>query len=273
MNFRSLCLAAVMTVSASAFSAENLIKQEGAWKHTVVDADLSRQEGTRVFRISKNRAWIWGPDRITIDPAKTYTISMDLKNADGKPVNPMNYIGIAMLDSKQRVLTRDFVRIVPGSFATVAADAPKGAQEVTVNGELDLAKELRSVVGLILNAREDLSDLPNRNFAGQVLKTAVADGKTVLTLKKPLARDLKAGEKVRCQYMASGYSYGILAGRIPGYDWKTYSCKVSGTDLQGTGAYNKFWPGASIFQVVIVANYNPKTASEILVKNISVTAE
>ena len=102
------------------------------------------------------------------------------------------------------------------------------------------------------------------------------DGKSLKkawrTLKRGV-RDLKAGEKVRCQYMASGYSYGILSGRIPGYEWKTYTCKVSGTDLQGTGDYGKFWPGAKVFQVVIVANYNPKTASEILVKNISVTAE
>lgn len=255
-----------------AFAAENLIRPEGGWPNAAVDAELSQAEGTRVLRLSKSKGWIYIGDKMTIDPAKTYTISMDLRSADPAALSRMNYIGLVMYDERNRAIVRDNVQSVPGAFAKVAADTPAGAVQITLDRVVDLSNAAKKGLCLAINAKEDFSDMPNRNCTGKITKVQTVDGKTVFTLAKPYADALPAGTQVRVHYIMAGFSYGILLGGL-GAEWKHYTVRVSGFAMDGSAGYDKFWPGAKTFQLLFVVNPNANIPSSVLVKNISVTAE
>ncbi len=255
-----------------AFAAENLIPQQGGWGNAPVDAELSKAEGTRVLRLSKSKGWIYVGGKITIDPAKTYTVSMDLRCADASALSKQNYIGLVMYDDKSRSIVRDSVQAVPGSFAKIAADVPAGAAQVTLDRVVDFSKAAKKGLCMVINAKEDFSDLPNLNRTEKITRIETVDGKTVLTFAKPLRAALTAGTAVRCHYYMAGFSYGILLGGM-GAEWKHYTTRISGWALDGSASYDKFWPGAKTFQLLFVVNNDAKVQSSVLVKNISVTAE
>jgi hypothetical protein len=270
--FKSIGLSVVCMALVSVSAAENLIRQEGGWKNAPVDEALSKAEGTRVLRISKPKAWVFLGEKMAVDPAKTYTISMELRSADAAALSRSNYIGLVQQDSQGRSLVRDFVYAVPGAgIAKVAADAPKGAKEIVLAGAVDLSRRANKGFCLALNAKEDFSDMPNRELTGKVLKTATVNGNTVFTLASPLNRDVKAGTTVRCHYHSAGFTYGVLMGGLTA-DWKKFTCRITGVADQGTADYTKFWPGAKTFQLLFVVNNAAGIPSEVLVKNISVTA-
>lgn len=267
-----MSLAVAVLAFAPVFAAENLIRQTGAWKDAPIDEALSKAEGTRVFRISKNRAWVYSMEHIPVEPGKSYKISMDLRCADASRVSPGNYIGVCLLDAGNRFITRNHVFVVPDTATTVAADAPKGAREITVNGAIDPSAKLKIGVCLAFNAKQDLSDLPNRNLSGNITKVQTKDGKTVFTLARPLTAAVKAGTPVRCHMSAVGHNYCVPVRGL-GAEWKTFTGKLSGADITGTAPYGSIWPGTKTFRLVLVVNYSPKVQSEVWVKNISVTAE
>ena len=255
-----------------AFAAENLIRPEGGWPNAAVDAELSQAEGTRVLRLSKSKGWIYIGDKMTIDPAKTYTISMDLRSADPAALSRMNYIGLVMYDERNRAIVRDNVQSVPGAFAKVAADTPAGAVQITLDRVVDLSNAAKKGLCLAINAKEDFSDMPNPTRTGKITKVQTVDGKTVVTLAAPYAKALPAGTPVRVHYIMAGFSYGILLGGL-GAEWKHYTVRVSGVAMDGSAGYDKFWPGAKTFQLLFVVNPNANIQSSVLIKNISVTAE
>ncbi|MBO5689469.1 MAG: hypothetical protein J6S73_06015 [Lentisphaeria bacterium] len=271
--FKSICLSFMCLALVSVSAAENLIRQEGGWQGADVDAELSKTEGTRVLRISKPKAWIFLGEKMAVDPAKTYTVSMELRSADAAALSRVNYIGLVQQDSRSRSLVRDFVYAVPGAaVAKVAADAAKGAKEIILEGTVDLSRQGGKGICLAFNAKEDFSDLPNRDLSGKVLRTAVVNGNTVFTLAQPLRHDVKAGTAARCHYHSAGFTYGVLMGGLTA-DWKKFTCRITGVADKGTADYNKFWPGVKTFQLLFVVNNVAGVASEVLVKNISVTAE
>lgn len=270
---KSLCCALALLVSGVVFAAENLVKKMDGWKLAPVDAALSASEGTPVLRISKAKAWVFSPDWIKLDPAKTYTISMDLRSADAAALSKMNYIGLVCYDAARKTIVRDYVQAVPGSSGTVAADAPAGSSKIFMDGAVDLsARNAKKGITLVLNAKEDFSDLPNADNVGKIAKVEVVDGKTVFVLAKPLVKAVTAGTRVRCHYYMAGFTYGVLMGGL-GAEWKTYSCRLSGIGQKGSAEYNEFWPGTDTFRLLLVVNNTNGVASEVLVKNISVTAE
>ena len=150
----------------------------------------------------------------------------------------------------------------------VVADAKKGDTVLVVK---DASKFKKSpYYSIVAGAKQDLSDLPNRNIIASGIKDFAKDGESwKITLTKPLLKDVKAGTSVRV-HSAGGYLY--TAGvKYVGKDWVTMSGKIKGI-RKGVWS-GSVWPaGTAKADVIILANWN-KQKTPVQIKDVSLTIE
>jgi len=255
--------AAVMTVFGT-ISAQELpasLNKASDWNK---NANVSDVDG--VINVKKQSALF--SKRFNIDPAKKYTLKLSVRSINQKNEKDKSavFAGFTVFDKKGRTIGSIHSAAVPGTMTEVVEDAAKGATVVKIKDGSKFAKKWGVIVA---GAKQDLSDLPNFNWLGNVKSIESKDGVWELTLEKPLARNVKAGTVVR-EHMRGGYLY--TAGiKHAGKDWITMSGSISGVKA---GSWNyKFWPaGAVKAQIVILANWTKKDL-ETQLKDISLTAE
>jgi len=197
------------------------------------------------------------PNYVEIDPSKTYEISGWFRSL--KPGQPSR----VLLDV--RFYTADKKAIKPRSVRPASkvckllADAPKGAKEVKV-APSDWPK-LGSLHVIVFNAKEDLSDLPNFEYARFGAQPKKTDGGYIVTLEKPLPKAYPAGTGVRLhRYL----DYPRVWNRTLPAKWTRMSFKVAAKPVPGSRGRNYFWPGAKYMRVVILHQYTkyPKRLPE-----------
>ena len=185
--------------------------------------------------------------KIPADPAKKYRISGEFRAKDGT-VPARVYFGLIPLDAAGKQIQPYFIHVIPGSQTVTVSDAKKGDKTIIVRK----AKwDVKTRFGLIVfNTQDDLSDLPNRNYAFIPLGGIRPDGENLkINLTSPLKTDIPAGTKVR-QHLA-GDTYIYCAGRVyTNNEWTLRSGVVSGF-TKSTRSSSKFWPGTTAFRLMI----------------------
>lgn len=197
-----------------------------------------------------------------IDPAKIYKISGELRQAAGEKI--ISYIGFTILDEKKRNMTAFNFNVVVGTDTELVEDVKSTDTILKIK---DGTKWIKRAVHyrVALNTADDYSDLPNFSYINQEIKDVQKDGDVwVVTLNKPAGKEAKAGSKIRLHggggYVYSGGVHNISAGD----DWKKFSGSIKGHGKYGFSAYKAWPPGAAYAQVIILANYNSSSPSDVL---------
>lgn len=202
--------------------------------------------------------------KITIDPAKTYTVNFEAtsKQPDGKPSWVLVGFDVYGKDGKQ--ITSAHVGALKGTLTSVVEDAAKGATVLKVK---DASKYRKPSAVIALDAKEDFSDLPNYNITSPV-KDIVKNGDVwEITLSRPLAKDVKAGTLVR-EHGMGGYLYthtpNVKADPV-----------IRSASINGIGTFGWMgskWPaGTASVRFMILVNWSGAPNAETLFKTLSLT--
>ena len=176
----------------------------------------------------KGKGTILSENFIPLDASKIYYLSGEFKSEDGEPVKVT--FGIAEWDAKGQI-QGVHVNPIPDSETLINHVAKAGAQSIYV---FDASKWTTGAM-VALNAAKDGSDLPNRNLIGPITNIKHAGGDYLVTLKKPLDKDIASETPVRCQVPRETFEYvptvtakgewTKAAGRVPVLT-KAKRCKV-----------------------------------------------
>lgn len=125
-----------------------------------------------------------------------------------------------------------------GTDTELAAPARKGDTVVKVKDASQW--DMLTPWGVIaFNAKDDCSDLPNRDVTQIAEKKIEKKGDVwEVTLKKPVAKDYPAGTRVRQQRFGATYLYTAGPGKKAPADWQEFSGNVQGIAPAGNPSYN-----------------------------------
>ncbi len=237
------------------------------WKGFIKLTDTDQHAGKGALLIDRI-AMVRNKTLIPIDRSKTYLISGWFKSKVPEQLSR------TLLDV--RYYTADKKTIKPRSVqpasnvSELAQAAEKGATELLVTKN-KWPRASRGILAIAFNAKEDLSDLPNFEFA-RIKKYTYADEGYKVTLYKPLTEGYPTGTKVRLhRYIDYPRVY---SNNVPA-KWIQMSFTI-GPDASKK---HQFWPGAEYMQIVVFNHYKgypkhlPKDElmPQLLVDDISVT--
>lgn len=206
----------------------------------------------------------------TMDPNKTYTLSMDINRIKEDAKNPTILFGFEAADANGKVLPVYSYQYNANSLTEVVADAKKGDASIRIKNRTGWYQS--SDYRVVADAKEDFSDIPNTNLIANGVKKIEKDGDAfVVTLSNPLLKDVAAGTKVR-QHLAGGYFYIHPSIKINTDNVYRVKSSVKGLH-KGHLAYKKGFPyGVPQWRIIILANWNwSKAGMEI--SNINLTVE
>lgn len=162
---------------------------------------------------------------------------------------------------------RNYPYIKTSSVLTVLS-SQEGSDKVIVDSYPDWGKNCY----LALNAKDDLSDIPNTTFAdGKILEVKkMDDGKAEITLDKPLKSKLEEGTKVRVHGRSGAYLYTFNKRLQPG-DEQIISSTIQKDDnfLEYS---SKAFPRGTYYVVPIILSYSTDSNIEntILIQDFSI---
>ncbi|HWL51538.1 MAG TPA: hypothetical protein VNQ90_03835 [Chthoniobacteraceae bacterium] len=243
------------------------IRKPGEGRNGGAAYELSVPESYTTGRIAERVVF---PERIAIDPAKTYRLEGWLRSADGENLASA-YFGVIMYDANQRAIAIRNVAPLKDTESELLEAVPEGATEVVVaRSERWLSLTHRAIA---FGAQSDLSDLPNFNVTPKLKEVVARDDKAlVATLSQPMERAYPAGTKVRLHTPWPAHLYWIANEWVP-LEWKRYETVLTGEAPSGTPK-DAFWKGTRYVQVFVqLGNWNriPKKGARLLFDDISFT--
>jgi len=188
-------------------------------------AELIRIDKTKTYELS---AWIKSKD-----PDQLCRMLMDIRffTADKKPIKPMSI--------------RPF-----SSVSELADDVAKGDMKLRVKKKEWPSK--MKLVGIVFNAEEDQSDIPNMEYLS-IRELEDKGDFYELTLGKPAVKPFPKGTKVRLHKYLD-YPR-VWDNHVPN-EWKKYSFKISAKVPPGARPQMKFWKGAEYMSAFFINHYN-----------------
>ena len=262
-------LSSVVLLAASVLTAQDVnLNTAVAWNNkAVTEADGALL--VKTIRDAKGlRGVLMVGPKFTIDTAKKYTLKLSAKavNAQGDDKSYV-FAGFNVFDKDGRQLSSHHVSVMPGTLTEIAADAEKGANVITVK---DASKFRKDNKVLVRDAKEDLSDLPNKNIIGDVKAIEKKGDVWEVTLVRPINAPLAAGTVVREQNRG-GYIYTAGSKRI-GADWSVMQGQIAGIKPGFWGG--SAWPtGAVTAQVLLLVNWATPKDLDTQFKDITLTVE
>ena len=122
---------------------------------------------------------------------------------------------------------------------------------------------------LALNAREDLSDIPNTSLAaGKIIDIKkLPDGRAEITMDQPVKKALKQGEKVRINGLRGAYLYTSSKELQPGEE-ETFTSSIQKDDNMIQYSVNALSRGVYYVKPLILSNsVDTKEENTILITN------
>ncbi len=245
---------------------EDVLALRKNWGGYIKCTDTDQHSGKGAILIDR-AASVMTKTFIPIDSDKTYLISGWFKSKDPEQLSRI-YFDVRYYTADKKAIKPRSVQ--PASnVSELARAAEKGATELLVTKN-KWPRAPHGILAVAFNAKEDLSDLPNLEFA-RIKKYTYADEGYKITLSKPLTNAYPAGSKVRL-HRYRNYQ-GISKNRLPADKWTQVSFTI------GSGASKKyqFWPGAKYIKFSLANRYSGKPKSkdaqqpQLLVDDISVT--
>lgn len=217
---------------------------------------------------TKGKTFLISKQTFTIDPAKKYTVKVTV---DGNTVKPSAlYIGFQVIDANGRAYSAVNWQGQHYTFTQVVRDAKKGDKVIYVKDGSRWVSH--SAFQFALNAKEDGSDVPNRQIVRNPIASKAKQGDVwALTLKEPLKADIAAGTNVR-QHVDGGYFYSIIK-TLPVGKESTLTGTVQGAAKTVSSFNGKQWPvNAKKAQLLLLVDWN-NTGAELTFKDITLTIE
>ena len=120
---------------------------------------------------------------------------------------------------------------------------------------VDKYSEWKSNCALVLNANEDLSDIPNNTIAGRIVDVKEMDNNAEITLDRPIKDEIKKGTKVRIHGVSNGaYLYPHIVELQPKEEISFYTTMKKDDDSLQL-SWNCFSRGAS-FVIPLLLSYS-----------------
>lgn len=265
MKLTKLMLTLTLAVMGSVQAKETVSYAEKAkWQPS---KDLIQ---TKEGLVLKGRTFVLGKP-FNIDPAKKYTISYTVfvKNLPANEKLSMN-VGFFVYDANNRAIFCQNSCVVPKSFAKTLANAKKGDKVLLVDKAVKI--NARPWHNLVINAKEDLSDLPNRNIIASNIKSIIQKEKGwEITFATPLSKAVPAGTFIRFQstggYLGTGGN-GVKVTAEPA----SISGSIQGFAPNGVWTKSK-WPVGTAKASVFIQPSSKAKDFEIHFKNFSVDIE
>ena len=183
---------------------------------------------------------------VVLDPAKKYRLSGEFRHKSGSPVQVLT--GYVPLDERNRIIYPQYVYPIADT-ATEIVRAEKGSKVITVK-DASKWKADTTYRFMVVNAKDDYSDLPNRAVF-PMEKDGVKQSGDVweITLKRPLTRVIPAGTKIREQ--TDGATHIWNGGLVKLKDrWSKVNGLLTGQSRFGN-VNNRLWPGTKTVKLVI----------------------
>ncbi|MBP5300936.1 MAG: beta-galactosidase [Victivallales bacterium] len=187
-------------------------------------------------------------EEVPLEADRDYRLCMELRGTgeSGATLLPV----LEQFDRAHRLISSFQLNAVSGTETTLSHDAQPGD---TVLWVADASKWLAPTRGKIvaLEAREDLSDLPNRNIEYYVEQIDERNGSWAVTMSRPLQHAWPAGTSLR-QHCDGGFMTFGLATIELSSEWKTLECYAfAAPPSGGTGA--NLWRGVASAQLKLLA--------------------
>ncbi|MBQ6599397.1 MAG: hypothetical protein IJH79_17755, partial [Lentisphaeria bacterium] len=231
---------------------ENLIRNGEASGETApmpgLEFTAAGPHGAKCFAVPKGRKIYYGPELIKIDPDGEYELTAEI--CSGGTRGNHAFIGLALYDSRKRLISHSSLDYVPGSEAVTAAPIKKGATTMLLKNAGDwetLQKKGARIIAM--NAKADYSDLPNYDRCYTFVKVTRKGELVEAQFSRAAQKDYPAGTPVRL-HRDGGHLWCLLEfGNVP-TEWKTLTGRISGTAVRGVPR-NQFWKTACYVKPVV----------------------
>ncbi len=223
------------------------------------------KESDNSFSVTGTRSSVFSAKKFFVAD-NTLSSSVTIKNAGVNPITV--YVGYAVYGKDQKILYGSSFPYQKNEAVSVVS-APKGGSTIVV----DSYSEWRKGCFVALNAKDDLSDLPNNTFLdGRVVEIKkLDDGQAEIVLDKPLSSELKQGARIRVHGLSGSYFYTRTKKMEPGEE-EVFASTVKKDDslLEYTP---KAFPKGTYYVVPIILSYSadPKVENTILIRDYSVS--
>ena len=227
-------------------------------------AEMKKQEDGSLL-IDRAGGSVRSIKALPVDPSKSYRLSVEYKLAPGcAPIGVIVAVNTLM---RGAVLGGMTVAVIPGTMTELAEPIKKGDKSFKVKDVSGWPQGNlvgKRTVTVVFNAKEDLSDLPNRNTCGLIAEVT-PDG-VVTRRSGAMTCDLPAGTKVRLHNDFESFGIGTLYLRAEN-DWKTALIIVKPAT---PGVYTKstWWPKVNTAGVYLQVRGKSEGDVGVLFRNI-----
>ena len=192
-----------------------------------------------------------------VDYTKMYKLEADLKVVSGGPATA--YFGFLPCDKNGVAIPASAVNQLPNSETAVAVAAKAGSKKMLLKANPEWKN--KGIWAVALNAKKDLSDLPNMDHLN-IAAIKDVNGMIEVTLKAPLAKDVAAGTIVRA-HLGGGYMYTGGWKKLAAGEKFEFKGAAKGRAKYGMGS-SAWAPGAVKARIIMLVNWdNPKTVSTV----------
>jgi len=246
-------------LSATAKAIQALKKEwNGNIKCESIDGKLTAVVDNRRNIISKKFT--------PVKAGQKYILSGSFKSLGKSPSKI--YYGFICYDKKKQQISTFHSNVITNSATVLAKACKKGDKTLVIKANKKWKKGRYAVA---FNAKDNFSDLPNREIVYRVVKVIPKGADMELQFSAPVKKAYPAGTKVRMHSSSYGsYIYTAACGTAMPKTWKV--CKGSATlGKPGQMGWNILRPGTAFVKVVILPNYAKKKDEKLAFKDLKLT--
>ena len=211
-----------------------------------------------------NKSTITSRKFTPVEAGKKYVLSGSFKSLGKAPSKV--YYGFICYDKKKRQISSLHSNVVNGTATTLAEACKKGDKVLVIKAN---KKWRKGNYAIAFNAKDDFSDLPNREILYKISKITPKGVNMEVQFSVPLNKVYPAGTKVRVHSASYGtYLYTTIVGEAMPKTWKTYS-KSATLAKPGQMGRQYFRPGTAFVRILILPNYGKKKDEKIAFKDLT----
>lgn len=204
---------------------------------------------------------ITGKEMFEIKPNALYRVSGEIRKAPDAPT-ALFCPGFVLYDKDKREIHNYFIHVTPGTDTTLAEDASAGDSSIQIINGVRWTKKGGY-------AAFNDNPLPNRELSPLISSIKRQGTYWIVSFKKPLNKDYKAGTKVK--HHSAGSFFTPVSVRKPSEEWTSFKAEIRGVsnDVERKGM---FWPGSVYMTPMALVNWDwsSKTLLKTQIRNFKI---
>lgn len=195
---------------------------------------------------------------IPVEAGKKYVLTGSFQSL-GESLSRV-YFGFICYDKDKKHVATHYSNVVLDSATTLVQECKKNDKTLVIKAN----NKWKPGYTVVFNAKDDFSDLPNREAIHKIIKVVPKDKDMEVQLSKAVPKDYPAGTKARVHNPSYGtYIYTTIAGASIPKSAKTYSGTAE-LAKPGQIGFKYLRPGTAFVKVLILANYGKKKDEKLL---------